>query len=179
FLKEIQDFNLIYKVQNKLNKEVNTLKKTKRTVENGGFSFNSSLNKNFHIISNVWMFIEANYLCIDKYTEIQNLYFSFIEGTFASYSTQSNNNSKGIFSGTVNKIEELDLYEVYIIITKLKTSELENLLIDYNIREINLKNQAFEYIIKVLDKVIENILNNRNKEKSEKYLCNLLTLLSK
>ncbi|PTK42378.1 SIR2 family protein, partial [Staphylococcus hominis] len=65
FLKEIQDFNLIYKVQNKLNKEVNTLKKTKRTVENGGFSFNSSLNKNFHIISNVWMFIEANYLCID------------------------------------------------------------------------------------------------------------------
>ncbi|PTK23631.1 SIR2 family protein, partial [Staphylococcus hominis] len=114
FLKEIQDFNLIYKVQNKLNKEVNTLKKTKRTVENGGFSFNSSLNKNFHIISNVWMFIEANYLCIDKYTEIQNLYFSFIEGTFASYSTQSNNNSKGIFSGTVNKIEELDLYEVYI-----------------------------------------------------------------
>ncbi|MED1607601.1 SIR2 family protein [Cytobacillus kochii] len=179
FLKEIQDFNLIYKVQNKLNKEVNTLKKTKRTVENGGFSFNSSLNKNFHIISNVWMFIEANYLCIDKYIEIQNLYFSFIEGTFASYSTQSNSNLKGFFSGAVNKIEELDLYEVYIIITKLKTSELENLLIDYNIREITLKNQAFEYIIKVLDKVIENILNNSNKEKSEKYLYNLLTLLSK
>lgn len=180
FLKEIQDFNLIYKVQNKLNKEVNELKKTKRTVENGGFSFNSSLNKNFHIISNVWLFIEANYLCIDKYTEIQSLYLSFIEGIFASYSTQSNNKSKGFFGEiSVNKIEELDFFEVYIIITKLKTSDLENVLTDYNISEINLKDQAFEYITRVLDKVIENILNNNNKERSARYLYNLLILISR
>lgn len=180
FLKEIQDFNLIYKVQNKLNKEVDTLKKTKRTVENGGFSLNSSLNKNFHIISNVWMFIEANYLCINKYTEIQNLYFSFVEGIFASYSTQNNNNTKGFFSGvSPNKIEELDIFEVYIIIIKLQTSDLENILIDYNLKEINLSNKAFEYIIKVLDKVIENILNNNNQEKSERYLYNLLIIISK
>ncbi|MEK4444149.1 MULTISPECIES: SIR2 family protein [unclassified Niallia] len=180
FLKEIQDFNLIYKVQNKLNKEVDTLKKTKRTVEKGGFSFNSSIDKNFHIISNIWMFIESNYLCINKYTEIKYLYLSFIEGVFASYSTQNNPNTKGFFSGiSANKIEELDLFEVYIIVTKLKTSDLENILIDYNIKEINFNIKAFEYIMKVLDTVIENILNNKNKEKSEVYLFNLLTLISK
>lgn len=180
FLKEIQDFNLIYKVQNKLNKEVDTLKKTKRTVEKGGFSFNSSIDKNFHIISNIWMFIESNYLCINKYTEIKYLYLSFIEGVFASYSTQNNPNTKGFLSGiSANKIEELDLFEVYIIVTKLKTSDLENILIDYNLKEINFNIKAFEYIMKVLDTVIENILNNKNKEKSEVYLFNLLTLISK
>lgn len=53
FFKEIQDFHLIYKVQYQLNKEVNILKGTKRTVENGGFSSNPSLNKNFNITFNI------------------------------------------------------------------------------------------------------------------------------
>ncbi|MGE6771645.1 SIR2 family protein, partial [Bacillus velezensis] len=179
FLKELQDFNLIYKVQNKLNKEVDTLKETKRTVENGGFSFNSSLNKNFHMISNIWLFVEANYLCINKYKEIQSLYLSFVEGIFASYSTQSNNSKSFFNKVSLNKIEKLDLYEVYIIITKLKTSDFENVLVEYNLRELKLENSAFEYIMKVLDKVIDNILNNRNKKKSEHYFYNIIVLTSK
>ncbi|MBU5240132.1 SIR2 family protein [Bacillus velezensis] len=179
FLKELQDFNLIYKVQNKLNKEVDTLKETKRTVENGGFSFNSSLNKNFHMISNIWLFVESNYLCINKYKEIQSLYLSFVEGIFASYSTQSNNSKSFFNKVSLNKIEKLDLYEVYIIITKLKTSDFENVLVEYNLRELKLENSAFEYIMKVLDKVIDNILNNHNKKTSEHYFYNLLVLTSK
>ncbi|MDU0813614.1 SIR2 family protein [Bacillus siamensis] len=179
FLKELQDFNLIYKVQNKLNKEVDTLKETKRTVENGGFSFNSSLNKNFHMISNIWLFIEANYLCINKYKEIQSLYLNFVEGIFASYSTQSNNSKSFFNKVSLNKIEELDLYEVYIIITKLKTSDFEDVLIEYNIRELKLKNSAFEYIMKVLDKVIKNIVKNYNDKKSKRYFYNVLVLTSK
>lgn len=178
FLKEIQDFHLIYKVQNQLNKEVNTLKGTKRTVESGGFSSNPSLNKNFHITFNVWMFIEANYLCINNYIEIKNLYSSFIEGIFASYSIKVSN-SNGLFGEFVNKIEKLDLYEVYIIVTKLKTDTLENILNDYSIKEINLTDEAFKYILQILNKFIKNILANNNQEKSKRYLHNLLTLISK
>lgn len=180
FLNEIQDFNLIYKVQNKLRKEVNELKKTKRTVENGGFSVNSSLSKNFHIINNIWLFIKANYLCIDKYTEVQSLYLSFIEGVFASYSTKSESNSKGFFSDIkVNKIEELNLFEIYIIITKLKNKDLENVLDEYNLKVVNIEEQAFEYIMKILDTATVNILQCTAKEKSERYLYNLLTLISR
>src|SRR5699024_9598969 len=153
FLRDLQNFNLIYKIQNKLNKEVKELKKAKRTIESGGFSVNSSLNKNFHIINNIWLFIKANHLSIENYVEIQNLYLSFIDGVFASYSTQINPNPKGFFTDlSFNKIEELDLFEVYIMITKLKTKELESSINENNIVEIKVKTQAYEYIIKVLDK---------------------------
>lgn len=180
FLKELQNFNLIYKVQNKLNKEVKTLKKTKRTIETGGISINSSLNKNFHIINNIWLFIKANYLSIEKYVEIQNLYLSFIDGIFASYSTQPNANPKGLFNDlSFNKVEKLDLFEVYIMIIKLKTKELEGLIIEYNVIEIKVKTKAYEYMIKVLDKVVDNVLNNNNVEKSASYLYNLIILFSK
>lgn len=124
------------------------------------------------------MFIEANYLCINNYVEIKNLYSSFIEGIFASYSIKVNN-SKGPFGRLVNKIEKIDLYEVYIIVTKLKTSNLEDILNDYSIKEIAFTNQAFEYILQTLNKLIENIITNNNQEKSKRYLHNLLTLISK
>src|SRR5699024_337120 len=180
FLKELQSFNLIYKVQNKLNKEVKTLKKTKRTIETGGISINSSLNKNFHIINNIWLFINANYLCIEKYTEVQNLYLSFIDGILASYSTQHSTKSKGFFTGvSVNKIEELDLFEVYLMITNLQKKHLEDSLIEYNVAEIKVKKQAYEYMIKVLDKVVDNVLNKNNSRKSKSYLYNLIILFSK
>jgi len=79
----------------------------------------------------------------------------------------------------VNKIEKIDLYEVYIIVTKLKTSNLEDILNDYSIKEIAFTNQAFEYILQTLNKLIENIITNNNQEKSKRYLHNLLTLISK
>ncbi|MEH7753148.1 SIR2 family protein, partial [Bacillus toyonensis] len=180
FVKEIQNFNLIYRAQNKLTKEVEQLKKTKRTVENGGFSINSALSKNFNIIINIWLFIKANYLCLEKYTEVQNLYKKFIEGIIESYCTKSENDSNGMFSNfKVNKIDELDLFAVYIIITKLKTKDLEAILSEYNLKQVNIEPAALEYLTKLLDKVLDNIQKNKNIEKSKKYFYNLLTLLSK
>ena len=179
FLTDIHNFNFIYKVQNSLNKQLNQIKGTKRTVERGGFSINNSLNKNFTITKNLWLFLNANYLCLDKYLEVQSVYFNFIEGVFASYSTNSEAARRNSLGISVRKIEMLSLFEVYIIITKLKTSELENTLLDYNIKEIDITEEAYQYIIKVLEKMVENILNQINIKKSELYICNLLTLLSK
>ncbi|MEM5659808.1 hypothetical protein AAHB50_31115 [Bacillus toyonensis] len=158
----MQDFNLIYKIQNKLRREVKTLQKTKRTIEKGGMAFNSSLQKNFNIISDIWMFIKINYLCLDKYSEVEALYLDFIEGVFASYSTQTENNSKGFSNVAINKIEQLDIFSVYVIITKLKTKDFENLLYDYDIKNISLNNGAVEYIIKVVDKFCPEFLQRRN-----------------
>lgn len=180
FVKEIQNFNLIYKVQNKLTKEVEQLKKTKRTVENGGFSINSALSKNFHIITNIWLFIKANYLCLEKYTEVQNLYKKFIEGIIASYCTKSENDSNSMFlSIKVNKIDALDLFAVYIIITKLKTKDLEEILSEYNLKQINIEPEALEYLMELLDTVLDNIQTNKDIQQSKNYFYNLLILLSK
>ncbi|QWH54351.1 SIR2 family protein [Bacillus mycoides] len=180
FIKELQDFNLIYKIQNKLRKEVKTLQKTKRTIEKGGIAFNSSLQKNFNIISDIWMFIKSNYLCLDKYLEVEALYHDFIEGVFASYSTQTKNNSEGFLSDVaINKVEQLDIFSVYVIITKLKTKDFENLLYDYDIKNISLNNEAVEYIIKVVDKFVPDFYKEEIKDKKEHNLFNLLVLLSK
>ncbi|PFS49695.1 SIR2 family protein [Bacillus cereus] len=179
FVKEIQNFNLIYKVQNKLTNQVEKLKSTKRTVENGGFSSNSSLENNFHTIINIWLFIKANYLCLEKYTEVKSLYKSFVEGIIASYCTKPESNSKGMFQGVlVNKIDELNMFAVYIMVTKLRTKHLEAIFSEYNLKQINIESEALEYLMEFLDKVLINIIESKDNPKSEYYFCNLLTLLS-
>lgn len=179
FIKELQDFTLIYKAQNSLRKEVEELKKAKRTIENGGISFNNSLYRQYNIINNIWLFIKANYLCIDKYQEVQNLYLNFIEGVFVSYSTKSESNSTSIFSDVkVDKIEELDLFAVYIIITKLKSKELENLFLEYNLKDLKIKAEGLIYLNEVLEVIINNISENKNLTESKKLLFNSLILVS-
>lgn len=180
FVKEIQNFNLIYKVQNRLTKEVEELKKAKLLIKNGGFSINSALDRNFNIITNIWLFIKANYLCLEKYREVQSLYKRFIEGVIASYCTKSENNSKGIFSGLkVNKIEEFNLFTVYVIVTKLKNKDLEAIFNEYHLGQINIEPEALDYLMQLLDKLLNNIIKNMDEPKSESYFYNLLTLLSK
>ncbi|MED2880458.1 SIR2 family protein, partial [Bacillus thuringiensis] len=167
-------------VQNRLTKEVEKLKKTKLTIKNGGFSINSALDRNFHIITNIWLFIKANYLCLEKYSEVQSLYKRFIEGIIASYCTKSENNSKGIFSDLkVDKIDELNLFTVYIMVTKLKTKDLEAIFNEYHLRQINIEPEALDYLMQLLDTVLNNIIKNKDKLKKASYFCNLLTLLSK
>lgn len=180
FVKEIQNFNLIYKVQNKLRKEVDVLKTTKRNIENGGFSINSSLDKNFTIITNIWLFIKSNYLCLDKYLEVQSLYKSFVEGLVASYCTKSETNPKSLFGDIkVNKIDELDTFVVYIMITKLKTEDIESIFNEYNLKQINIELEAMDYITKTLDSVMNNILENKATSQIKTYFNNLLIILSR
>jgi len=180
FIKEIQNFNLIYKVQNKLRKEVDVLKTTKRNIDNGGFSINSSLDKNFTIMTNIWLFIKSNYLCLDKYLEVQSLYKSFVEGLVASYCTKSEINPKSLFGDIkVNKIDELNTFVVYIMITKLKTEDIESIFNEYNLKQINIELEAMDYITKTLDSVLNNILENKATSKIKTYFNNLLIILSK
>lgn len=180
FLTDVQNFNFIYNVQNKINKHVNALKNTKRTVENNGFSIDSTLQRSFTELTNIWMFLESNYLCIDIYSEIKSLYLSFVEGIFVSYSTQNNNSSETFFNDLpINKIERLDIFEVYITVTKLKTKNLSQILTDYNVNEIVISEPALEFAMDTLETLVNNVLNNKMKDKSENYLYNLITLLSK
>ncbi|MED2032150.1 SIR2 family protein [Bacillus thuringiensis] len=180
FVKEIQNFNLIYKAQNQLIEQVEKLKGTKRTIEKGGVSFNSALNKNINTLTNIWLFIKANYLCVEKYIEVQSLYKSFVDGIIASYSTRSEINSRGMFKKIkVHKINELNLFTVYIMITKINTEDLEVILSENNLKQINIEPGALEYLIKLLDEVLNTIIENIVTSKSERYFGNLLTLLSK
>ncbi|WP_312193591.1 SIR2 family protein [Exiguobacterium sp.] len=181
YLEDINDFNLIYRTQNKLNSEVNDIKNTKRTIEDGGLSFSSAVNRIYHIINNVWMFIETNYFCINNYTEVRNLYVSFLNGVFDSYSTQRKQ-KKNTLEFPIQKIETLDLFEIYVMVIKLRTNEVENLLRDNQIDELEISRDAFEYLIQLLNHLISNNkkynnsdMNNRN----EVQLSNLLVVLSK
>lgn len=178
FLKEIQDFNFIYKVQNKLNTKLDKLKKTKHTYEKGGLALNNDLHEHFTITKNFWLFIESNYLCVNKFREVNNLYKDFVEGLFASYSTPYNNSQIIFDTETINKLERLDIFEIYIMITKLKTKETERLLEVYNIKELNLENQVLEYMMEMLDQIIDNMKSYNYLTKKER-LYNLLLILSK
>lgn len=178
FLKEIQDFHFIYKVQNKLNTKLDKLKKTKLTYEKGGLALNNDLHEHFTITKNFWLFIESNYLCVNKFREVNNLYKDFVEGLFASYSTPYNNSQIIFDTETINKLERLDIFEIYIMITKLKTKETERLLEVYNIKELNLENQVLEYMMEMLDQIIDNMKSYNYLTKKER-LYNLLLILSK
>ncbi|WP_440858638.1 SIR2 family protein [Staphylococcus shinii] len=177
FLTEIQNFNFIYKVQNKLNNKLDELKKTKHIYEKGGFAFNNSLHENFTITKNIFLFIESNYLCVNKFEEVNNLYTNFIEGLFANHSTPFNNSEILFYDDTTNKLEKIDVFETYTMITKLKTKELERLLEVYNISTLNLEYESLKYIMNIIDKIIGN-MNTSNEVKNKKRLSNLLLRLS-
>ncbi|WP_035409930.1 SIR2 family protein, partial [Exiguobacterium sp. RIT341] len=181
YLKDINNFNLIYRTQNKLNSEVNDIKKTKRTIEDGGISFNSAIYKSENIIKNIWMFIETNYLCINNYTEVQSLYISFLNGVFNSYSIKRKV-SKFFEDMPVQKIETLDLFEIYVMVIKLKTDEVEYVLKDNQINDMEISGNSFEYLVNLLQHLISNnkSYNNINmNRKNEVQLLNTLLLLSK
>jgi SIR2-like domain len=179
FLKNISNFQFIYKNKMDLDKEVEKIKDTKVLYENGGFSINNSIIKSINLTRNLWSFINSNYLCIEHYSEVKSLYKSFIEGVLVSYSTNDKSKDKFFSSIKPTKVTSLDKFTVYLMIAHIKDDELNKLFNAYNLSEVEVESEAKDYLLHSFTNVINAIVGGKNINLNKKYLCNILILLSK
>lgn len=166
FLEELNDLRFIYKTLYNINKEVKDLKEMKYNVENGGISLNQALQKLNHQIKNIWLFLESNYFVIDKYLDVKELYYRFIEGVIVSYSTKKevlNKNDFGNFP--LNNLKKFGLFEVHIMISQLSVDRIEKLLSEYNIKKIEIDDEGKSYLINNLTLLTEDLKTNRREFK--------------
>jgi NAD-dependent SIR2 family protein deacetylase len=179
FLKDIPNFQFIYKNKMSLDKEIETIKKSKALFENGGFSINNSIIKSINLTRNLWSFINLNYLCIEHYREVQSLYKSFIEGVLVSYSTNNKSTDKFFSSIQPTKVTSLDKFTIHLMIEHIKDDELEKLFKSCNLSEVEVETEAKNYLLDSFVNVINAILGGKNRNRNQSYLYNILMIFSK
>ncbi len=135
------------------------IKKQKYHIEKGGGSFNSNNFNNFLTAYQLWQFTKRNYLFVDNYQDIKDIYRYFIENTLTNYSIEK---EKEFMGGVNNKIDSLGFFELHLMIENYSYDELKKLFDRHNIKNIKLNSED------VKSKLLEAFCNliNTAKDKS-------------
>ncbi|PEE97785.1 hypothetical protein CON21_26250 [Bacillus thuringiensis] len=200
FIQSILSFNFVYSNMYKSGEILKKLKNEKKLVERGGQSIGPHLSNLYNNTYNFWLFINNNYLIVEHYSDVKVIYNNFIEGMTANYSIHISDNREDI---QVNKLDSMDSFILYIMLSKIQGKELVTILDKYKVKEMKIDEEAREYLFNVflnfigafvvkeihtnLESEFENILRNflvifsvidLNKLEVELILQNLSNLVS-
>lgn len=200
FIQSILSFNFVYSNMYKSGEILKKLKNEKKLVERGGQSIGPHLSNLYNNTYNFWLFINNNYLIVEHYSDVKVIYNNFIEGMTANYSIHISDNREDI---QVNKLDSMDSFILYIMLSKIQGKELVTILDKYKVKEMKIDEEAREYLFNVflnfigafvvkeihtnLESEFENILRNflvifsvidLNKLEAELILQNLSNLVS-
>lgn len=200
FIQSILSFNFVYHNMYKSGEILKKLKNEKKLVERGGQSIGPHLSNLYNNTYNFWVFINNNYLIVEHYSDVKVIYNNFIEGMTANYSIHISDNREDI---QVNKLDSMDSFILYIMLSKIQGEELVTILDKYKVKEMKIDEEAREYLFNVflnfigafvvkeihtnLESEFENILRNflvifsvidLNKLEAELILQNLSNLVS-
>ncbi|PGV02793.1 SIR2 family protein [Bacillus thuringiensis] len=200
FIQSILSFNFVYSNMYKSGEILKKLKNEKKLVERGGQSIGPHLSNLYNNTYNFWLFINNNYLIVEHYSDVKVIYNNFIEGMTANYSIHISDNCEDI---QVNKLDSVDSFILYIMLSKIQGKELVTILDKYKVKEMKIDEEAREYLFNVflnfigafvvkeihtnLESEFENILRNflvifsvigLNKLEAELILQNLSNLVS-
>lgn len=113
---------------------------TKDIVEKGGSSIDSDINQLYSKFYKFWNFTANNFLFIDNYSDIKDVYFNFIKAILISYSIDESICNGGS-SFQTNKVVDFDYFDIFIMIEYIEPKTLLQLIKRYNIKEFRLNNQ--------------------------------------
>ncbi|SDI78907.1 SIR2-like domain-containing protein [Halanaerobium congolense] len=168
FIKKIMSFEFVYIGNNrimKLGEEVRKDKNTYYLTENKNSVNIFKLKREAH---NFWDFINKNYLMIDNYKEIKTYFYRYIQSLLFNYSFVKEKIRKdsilipGVKVKTI-KIKNIDYFSSFIMIKYLKKKELIYLFEEYDIKELKVKEQELEKIIKSFKNLINSFLKLDNR----------------
>ncbi|KZR57492.1 SIR2 family protein [Pseudobacillus badius] len=182
FLKNLSNFAFIYKTKYELDQTVESIKKAREVVIKGGGTTNYSIIKLIHLTENLWSFINYNYLCIEHYSEVKNLYKSFIEGVLASYSTKlEGKETRNNFFSSLKpaRMSSLNKFSVYLMVLFIKDKELDELFENYAIDTIDIDGPGKNYLLDSLANIVKAMSKKKSIDEDNRYLCNILILLSR
>jgi len=174
-LKPIYDFinsHYLYKYAYKISEELKKKEKHKKTIESGGFVFNSNITKSSSKHKNFISFVLRNGIMIENYSEFRSINKYFLKIAIIRQIQQEKT--------TFNKTE------LFSAIKYLSNKELKHLLIEFYKYDSDLKgkfeisNSNKEWLIsKVLMNIVDKYIESKSTfNKFEQYLENLIFLLS-
>jgi hypothetical protein len=160
FLKELEDFNLVYKTLSKVLKAYEKVEKD--TITN--FAFGAGIAKIDvleNIVKDFYNYLKFNYLMINEYAEVIEVYKQYINAVFFSHSKEEKEFSDGIFGAGKNKVlKEISPFAIMIVCKYIDKKNLEEIFQKNFITKIELSNDAEVIIHVILHNYFDAIENN-------------------
>lgn len=149
-------FNSVYY---NINQSMQKIQNNKSLINNGGFTTSNEVEQLINTFKNFHHFIQENKLCLTHFKKYREISKIFISGILASIST----NNMGYFFGDleiINKKNELDLFDIKIIMNSINSSNFDKLMKIHGINKINISKDGLVYIFDcILNQLIKDSIN--------------------
>ncbi|WP_372999851.1 SIR2 family protein [Lutispora sp.] len=169
FLKELENFTLMYKTLSEVLKFYEKVEKDANT----NYVFGSgvaNIDKLEVSVMDFYNYLKLNHLMIDAYSEVLEVYKQYINAVFCSHSKKEKEFSDGMFGSGKNKVlKEVSPFTIIIICKYIDKKCLDDILQNNDVTKIKLSIDAENKLFEILDNyfiAIENkILLSNLKDK--------------
>ncbi len=178
FLNDIISWSFI---QNDLKDMVDIKKeieKNERTVYMGGVRKQKiGIYKLQEKVRRLWEFTKFNLLVIDKYKEVNVIFYNYIDSLLRNYTIpkliKTKEESFWGLDGENIKIEEITDFDLRVMLEYISLKELKSMFEKYDVEVLNIKEENVKKILEIFENCI-----NYNKEKNIN-ISTILLILSK
>jgi hypothetical protein len=181
FIKRILTWNFIQDNLHEMEELRYKIEKDENICYMGGVGKDSAgiylLQKN---VKDLWRFIKYNMLCIDRYREVKRIFYNYIDSMLRNYSIPKIQTIEDEFwgmSGENIKIEEINIFDIRVMIEYISLNDLEKLFNKYDIESIKVKEEYIKVLLTILKNTVEYSANNHNKNTVD--INKILLILSK
>ncbi len=180
-IREVIKLFTIENIQNKYATFIecaDNIKSYKKLLENGGSGFNDYCQKLCKELYSFFNYTIGNYIFINRYKQTCTLFYHIVEAILESYTTKACAKNNFINFG-VNKIENLNYFEFFIMIEFLSNKQLKFLLENLKITNINIstKENTKELLISAFTNYLLKVMNCNGIDISDT-IENFLTIFS-
>jgi hypothetical protein len=170
--KELLNFEYFYKEYFAIQKLVDKNIKTKNMFDMGGSSGNNDHLELYHRVFNIFLTINFNYLPIEHFNEIRNIYSKSFQALVLNYSILelSEKERKNKFYFSAQKLKSFNILIFHIAIKSFDYKEL-NLFLTNTLKTNKL-------IFNDVEKILNRTLVNVSKIEDEYLFCNAIVILS-
>jgi len=181
FFNGIAQFSFLHKYRSKLYIELERQKKSKKILENGGWSTDlPKVNQSYLYIFNLFNFINKNFLFVDNFLDLNSVYDIFFETVLINYKLEITKRSYFLsHNGSIEKTEDLDYFVIFLMITAGNYEKLLDLFQENKIEELEVTVECRSNIFIALRNLINNINYEDNYYVIRNYLNKTLLIVSR
>lgn len=151
FLKELEDFTLVYKTVSNVLKTYEKVEKDANTNYVFGSGV-SNIDKLETYIIDFYNYLKLNHLMIDAYSEVKEVYIQYINAVFCSHSKEEKEFQDGFFGPGKNKVlKEISPFAILVICKYIDKKTFDEILKNNNVTKIILSNNAESKAFEILN----------------------------
>ncbi|WP_186438233.1 SIR2 family protein [Cohnella terricola] len=179
FVREIINYNCVYSTFNKITNLVYKVDEEKNTTYYGNTKF-GKIHELQREVKLFWDYINSNFIFFDNYSEVRDVYKRYVEGVIISLSIDesvTDENPFFGFKGKKVKMNHLDYFTYFIMITYLDKSYIQKLFTKYNLQLIEVED--INNLLLSFKNMINSIITNGFSLFFNEVLENSFTVLSR